>query len=90
MPINECANLFINVLSTLRWKTLSHIGWDWQTNVCDNNTSDKSWFCGIQLNRSKLKLFTDMTYKIVNLGDWTFTNTSTGEFYYRICVAEME
>jgi hypothetical protein len=26
MPINECANLFINVLSTLRWKTLSHIG----------------------------------------------------------------
>lgn len=59
-----CSDLSTFMWNSVKWKQLEQLWWDWDIYSCDENTSNKNWLCSIELNRSKLKLYTDKPYYI--------------------------
>lgn len=75
LPSNPetCFDLLTLIIPEKKWENIKNIWWDWSKNICDNNSSDKTWICALQLNRSKLKLYTDKVYSDF----WLFETKST-------------
>lgn len=59
-----CGDLLNQIVPEKKWNLIDEFGWDGWNKNCTTNNSNKNWLCALELNTSKLQLYTDKPYYV--------------------------